>query len=213
MTDVELQDTPYGTIQQFVIWAMPLYPRIDENVTFEDMVDLAIFAEVHEAELLHNQCIDILREELGNNSWKVTPLIVQRVYTALGNGAQLRKLIGNLLWHARQDMSANKERATLQNDTVDEWCETFSLTSDIGRDYYLSSCSQRPIKQTKEGGPCRFHWHRGIDERTLSRMDSSSCPYTYLGQFPLGVISVANKLTNSVERDLSTPTALEPKTA
>lgn len=196
---VELQETPYKTIQRFVIWATPLYPAIDDRATFEDIIDLAIFAEVHEAELLHNQSIDILREELGNSGWKIAPHIVKRVYSSLGDGAKLRKLVGSLLWHARQDMSKSNEQDMADHDTVVQWGETIGLTSDIVRDYYLSSCAQRAIKQVKEGGPCRFHWHKGIDEETLSSIDSSSCPYTYLGRFPLGVMSSEDDPSGTVK--------------
>ncbi|KAK5069406.1 hypothetical protein LTR51_008656 [Lithohypha guttulata] len=146
---------------------MPLSPSIDESVHLDTVVDLAIFADVHEVELLHNHSIDILREELGNSNWTVTPYIVGRVYTNLGDGAKLRTLVGDLLWHAGQDTSKSDEQTTAAHDMVDKWCETFSLTADMGRDYYLSSCAQRAIKQIKEDGPCRYHWRKDIDEETL----------------------------------------------
>lgn len=170
---LDFSETPIRALEHFVVWVYAAEPTINAYAKFEDVVELAIFANNYFIEALHNQALDILRQKLGNESWGLQPHIVERVYRVMNSDTPLRNLFRVLLNTAQIQPRQNGE---LQEE-MDSWAAVFDTSTEIGKDFYVATCRGYNAHQVQEGGPCRFHQHRDPNRRDINGIGDTVCPF------------------------------------
>lgn len=174
-TFIDFSETPIGTLEDFIVWTYAAEPAISTRAKFEDVVELAIFADHHFIEALHNQALDVLRHKFGKGEWKLQPHVVERVYSAMHPETPLRRLIRMLLNTAQKDLKYDDGRRR----EMDSWAAVFETSSKIGRDYYVATCETYTANQVLNGGPCRYHWHQYPSRQDVNRIGDTVCPFVY----------------------------------
>ena len=91
----------------FIMWIHAVDPSIDSNITFDVLIDLAIFAEKYHVCHLKNQTSNIIEQWLTTEAKLLTPDIVQRVYDWTAGGSILRKICSRYLQMRVDVMSCN----------------------------------------------------------------------------------------------------------
>lgn len=204
---IDFTTTPTRILEHFVIWTYAAEPALNKASCPEDVVELAIFAEIYCFEALHNQALDMLREKLAKEEWRLQPGIVERVYSAMHSNTPLRKMFRVLLNRATRDVKHNPS----QRGEMDLWAPVFGSLPEVGRDFYLASCEGYVPSQVSNGGPCRFHWHRDPDHKDLHQAGDVVCPLASGASFVDWHKHIMPRDLHNVDATATTTTKLSKK--
>lgn len=192
---IKLPEVEIPTFKNFLIWLHALQPRIQIE-SFQDVVDLAIFAEMYLVYHLRNQTSDALRAALSNNEWSPTPKEVSTVYLHVPSGCILRKLCS--FGFANASTGRWGGVTTQQYFDTSAWRSVFENSADVGWDYFQSTQSTQ--SDIGEGGACRFHDHS--DVIGWKPDDDIVCPYAQGGPWtPKAVADEAAKQFQEEEEE------------
>lgn len=157
-----------------MVWAYAAEPTISALISFEELVELAIFAENYRFEALHNQAMDMARSKLWKGEWKLQPKILQRVYQALHLITPLREMFCILLAVNQMEVKYG-----LRNQgEILEWCAAFESSAVLGRDFFLATILRGGADELLNESPCQFHWH--VKDEKPCESDSTEeniCPF------------------------------------
>lgn len=170
---IDFTDTPITTLEDFVIWTYSAKPTISPDAKFEDVVEMAIFADIYFIEALHNQALDLLRQKLGKGVWKLQPSIVERVYAVMHSATPLRRMIRLLLHTAERKGPVGATKSP----EMDLWAAVFEKSAEIGKDYYIATCERNKEMEVLKGSACYYHWHRHSAPSKGTLGSEDGCPY------------------------------------
>lgn len=126
---IKLPEVEIPTFKNFLIWLHAFQPSIQIE-SFQDVVDLAIFAEMYLVYHLRNQTSDPLRAALSNGKWSPTPEEVSTVYLHVPFGCILRKLCSFGFANASPDRWTGV--TTRQYPDTSVWRSVFENSADFG---------------------------------------------------------------------------------
>ncbi|KAL2426529.1 hypothetical protein ABEF95_002307 [Exophiala dermatitidis] len=162
-----VHDISVLTMEDFFIWNFSPQPQIDQGASFDDVVQLGIFAWKYQIPALNNQATDLIRTNLANGEWDLRAPTVDDVYEASPPGSPLREVVRAALGRFR---SSVEEQGAIR----EEWRQTMVKHSQLGVDYLEATLSEWK-RQSYLAGVCRFHDHQGVDQQNGTLADG--CPY------------------------------------
>ena len=147
-------------------------PRIDENASFEDTVNLGIFALKYQIPALSNQVTDQIRQNLAKSQWQLNAAIVDAIYAAASAGTPLREVVRAAL-------------GQLPKPLGDEWKPTFIKHSHLGWDYPKAvETAWSPEEYLVD--ICRFHDHEDHVTKVTPGRQGEKCPHAEQECYPIG---------------------------
>ena len=146
-------------------------PKVEENLSFDELVQLGIFAWKYQISALSNQVTDRIRAHVASGEWSLEAAIVDSIYRAAPADSPLREVIKAAL-------------GQIPRSSIDgrDWERTFKDNPDLGWDSHKAGGKEWSAHEYLSG-VCRFHNHDGIKRREGL---CDGCPYSENDCYPVG---------------------------
>lgn len=154
---IKLPETRVSTFEDFLIWTFRPHPKIDAGATFEEVVQLGIFAWKYQIPSLSNQVTDVIRTNVASCEWPLQASIVDKIYEAVPSKCPLREVVRAALGQLPRP---NAEGEVLKDD----WKATFLKHAELGWDYIQAGATEWARREYLTDF-CRFHDHQGVSHR------------------------------------------------
>lgn len=164
-----IPDTTVPTLTEFFIWSHSRKPQLEEGLTFDNVVNLGIYAYKYEIAALSNQVTDLIRASLASGEWELQAGVVDAIYQAAPVNSPLREVVKAAL--------GKLPRASIDGE---EWEKAFNKNSGLGWDCHKAG-DKEWNRQEYLSGVCRYHNHDGI-KRQEGLCDG--CPYAEADCYP-----------------------------
>ena len=167
---IVLPDTSAPTMTEFFIWNFTPKPQLEDRLSFDEVVQLGVFAWKYQISALSNQVTDSIRAHVASGEWSLQATTVDIVYKAVPADSTLREVIRTALG-----------QLPLSSIDGEEWERTFKDNPDLGWDTFKASKKEWSAREYLSD-VCRFHNHEGI-ERQEGLCDG--CPYAENDCYPI----------------------------
>lgn len=160
---IRLPEIEVSMFEDFLVWLHTYEPSLDETMSIDALVDLAIFGEIYLIHHLKNQTSDALRARLVKDTWQPTPDIISKVYQSVPSGSILRQLCSHGFAMVTNEQQWGRSISTRIYEECSEWKTVFEELTDFGWDYFQTiQKASLDESNISWGGACRFHDHSDI---------------------------------------------------
>ena len=154
---IKVPDTRVSTFEDFIIWTFRDQPKIKNGATFDEVVQLGIFAWRYQIASLSNQVTDVIRRKVSSCDWPLQASILDDIYEAVPSKCPLREVVRAAL--------GQLPRPDAEGEVLkDDWKATFLKHAELGWDY-IQACATEWAKKDYLTDACRFHDHQDVSHR------------------------------------------------